>query len=301
MRACNMSEGELRNNLLEIAPEDVDQWLEKTDTILIPIGSCEKHGDHVPLGTDSYITIESVERAAKKADVPHTPLIPVGYSPHHMGEAYRESGDFVTGGTLTFRGSTLKAVIEDIGKSVIHHGFNKLIFVSQHGSNTKVIDDVLRKLRYETECFTCWYKTPTERTIDVVEDIVEGSEEETPGWHAGEMETAMVMAHNEDLVKMDRANEDSAHAPEWLSDEFTKKDGMPQVTFKGSENIWIPMEHHEYSDTATIGNPFRASVEEGESIYDRNSSHLAAFAEEAEELDFQVPEEKRDYLHRAMS
>ncbi|NUB93444.1 creatininase family protein [Haloterrigena sp. SYSU A121-1] len=291
---------ELRNNLLEIAPVDVEEWLTRTDTALIPIGSCEKHGDHVPLGTDSYITIETVERAAEKADVPYSPLMPFGYSPHHMGESYREDGDYVVGGTITLRAETLRAVIEDIGKGLIHHGFDKLVFVSQHGSNTKVIDEVLRKLRYETGCFTCWYKTPTEREIDVVEDIVEGSAEETPGWHAGEMETAMVMAHDEDLVKMDRANEDSAHAPAWLSDEFSKHDGMPQVEFKGSENIWIPMEHHEYSDTATIGNPFRASVEEGESILDRNSSHLSAFVEEVEELDFHVPEEKRDYLERAM-
>lgn len=289
----------LRNNLLEVAPVDLDEWLERTDTVLIPIGSCEKHGDHVPLGTDSYITIETVERAAEKADVPYTPLLPFGYSPHHMGEQYQEDGDYVTGGTVTLRGETLRAMIQDIGRSLIFHGFDKLVFVSQHGSNTKVIDEALRELRYDTECFTCWYKTPTERTIDVVEDIVEGGSDETPGWHAGEMETAMVMAHDEDLVKMDRANEDSAHAPEWLSDEFSKHDGMPQVEFKGSENIWIPMEHHEYSDTATIGNPFRASVEEGESILERNSSHLAAFANEAEEFDFTVPEEKRAYPDRA--
>lgn len=295
-----MAEDELRNNLLEIAPTDVDEWLTRTDTVLIPIGSCEKHGDHVPLGTDSYITIDTVESAAEKANVPYTPLMPFGYSPHHMGEQYREDGDYVTGGTVTLRGETLRAMIEDIGRSLIYHGFDKLIFVSQHGSNTKVIDEVLRKLRYETECFTCWYKTPTEREIDVVEDIVEGDSDETPGWHAGEMETAMVMAHDEDLVKMDRANEDSAHAPEWLSEQFSKHDGMPQVEFKGSENTWIPMEHHEYSDTATIGNPFRASVEEGESIIERNSSHLASFAKEAEEVPFRVPEEKRAYPERAM-
>lgn len=299
MGCCTMAE-ELRHNLLEIAPTDVASWLDRTSTVLIPIGSCEKHGDHVPMGTDSYITIDTVKRAAKKADVPYSPLMPFGYSPHHMGEAYKEDGDYVVGGTITLRGDTLRAVIEDIGRSLIHHGFDKLIFVSQHGSNTKVIDEALRKLRYETDCFTCWYKTPTEREIDVVEDIVEGSEDETPGWHAGEMETAMVMAHNEDLVKMDRANEDSAHAPEWLSEEFSKHDGMPHVEFKGGENVWIPMEHHEYSDTATIGNPFRASVEEGDSILERNSSHLAAFAKEAEEVPFHVPEEKRDYLQRAM-
>ena len=67
-----------------IAPKPkVDQL---TDVVLVPMGSCEKHGPHIPLGTDSYLTIEAVERAAKLSDVPHAPLVPIGFSPHHMGE-----------------------------------------------------------------------------------------------------------------------------------------------------------------------------------------------------------------------
>lgn len=288
-----------RHNLLEISETDVQEWLDVTDTVLVPIGSLEQHSSHDPTGTDSFITIENVERAAKQANVPHTPLMPFGYSPHHMGEPNTGDNEYAGRGTVTLRASTLRSVVEDVGKSLIYHGFDKIVYVSQHGSNTKVIDDVLRRLKYETECFTCWYKPPIERQIDVVEDIIEGSEDETPGWHAGEMETAQVMAHDEEMVDMDRAEQDSAHAPEWLSHEFSKKDGKPHVTFKGAENIWIPMEHHEYSDTGTIGNPFRASVEEGESLLERNSAHLAAFAEAVENLDVDVPDENRDWRDRA--
>src|SRR4029077_13407963 len=77
---------DLRHNLLELPWVDVKRWLESTDVVLIPIGSCEKHGPHIPLGTDSYVTIEAVERAARLSKVPHAPLIPIGFSPHHMGE-----------------------------------------------------------------------------------------------------------------------------------------------------------------------------------------------------------------------
>ena len=61
---------------------DVQAILKTTDVVLIPIGSQEKHGPHVPLATDSWATIETTKRAAEKAKVPYTPLIPVGYSPH---------------------------------------------------------------------------------------------------------------------------------------------------------------------------------------------------------------------------
>ena len=52
-------------NLLECSFKDSIRWFEKTDTIIVPIGSCEKHGAHLPLGTDSYTTINVTERAAK--------------------------------------------------------------------------------------------------------------------------------------------------------------------------------------------------------------------------------------------
>ena len=62
---------------------------------------------------------------------------------------------------------------------------------------------------------------------------------------------------------MDRAKADRAHAPKWMGPNFSKKDGTNTVMFQGSENIFVPMLHHEYSDTATIGNPLRSSVEQG--------------------------------------
>lgn len=282
-----------RKNLMEIAPKDCQEWLAKTDVVLVPIGSCEKHGNHIPMGCDSYITIETTRRAAEKAEVPHTPLIPVGYSPHHMGRVGEGNG------TLTFRAETFQNVVYDIARSLIFHGFNKILFVSHHGSNTKIIDNILRQIKYETGAFVAWYKTPTERTLDVVEDVIEGDSEETPGWHSGEMETAMMMASNGDFVDMSRASQDSAHAPDYLTDKFTKQDGMPTVSFAGSENIWIPMEHHEYCDTATIGNPNRGTKKKGEALYERNSEHLASFASEAKKINIVVEDSKRDYPHRA--
>ncbi|NLW60763.1 MAG: creatininase family protein, partial [Firmicutes bacterium] len=274
-------------NIAEKGYDEVAEYLKTNDVIMIPMGSTEKHGAHCPLGTDSFTTMGVVEAAAPIAKTCYTPLIPVGYSPHHMGEVNQGVG------TMTLSGNTYRAVVYDLAMSMIYHGFNKIVFVSHHGSNSKVIDDVLRRIRYETDCFVCWYKTPTERQYSLVGDIFEGPPEETPGWHAGEVETSTAWAYNPDSVDMSKAKPDRTHAPRWMGPAFSKHDGSGMVTFMGAENIWVPMEHHEYSDTATIGNPLRASKEKGEKYFAKAGQALANFLEEVKKFDIVVPEEKR--------
>ena len=207
-------------------------------------------------------------------------------------------------GTISLPTEIYRQVLYSIGRSLIFSGFNKLVFVSHHGTNMGAQGDALRTLRAETGCFCAYYKTPTERDCAVVADLMTGPAEETPGWHAGELETSTTMAYLKDRgnydgsVFMERAKQDRAHAPKWMGPAFTKSDGTNTVKFQGSENIFIPMLHHEYSDTATIGNPLRASVEQGHAVFERIGNHLAAFLEEVKKFDFKVPMEKRDWPGR---
>ena len=272
----------------EMSYPDVQEILKKTDIVLIPIGSQEKHGPHIPLACDSWATIETTKRAAWKAEVPYTPLIPVGYSPHHMGKMGQGIGG------LTFTGETMRRIVYELGKSLVFHGFNKLIFTSQHASNTKVVDEALRRLRYETGAFVAWYMTPTERRTQVIQHLLE----EKVGWHSGEMETSQCLAYNADACHMDRANAHKAHAPAILGEAFAKTDGVPTVIFQGTENIFIPMEHHEYVEDATIGDPHLASAEKGEKIYEAASDNLRDFVYEVAKMEVEI--KTREYDFRAM-
>jgi creatinine amidohydrolase len=98
---------------------------------------------------------------------------------------------------------------------------------------------------------------------------------------------------------MDKANEDRAHAPDWMGSEFKKHDGSGFVSFLGAESMWVPMEHHEYSDTAVIGNPFRASREKGFKYFEAAGKALAKLLEEVKKWDIKVPDEKRHFTSRA--
>ncbi|EKD21872.1 MAG: hypothetical protein ACD_87C00293G0001 [uncultured bacterium] len=149
---------------------------------------------------------------------------------------------------------------------------------------------MLRRLRYETGCFTCWYMTPTERKLQVVQDIFE----EKIAWHSGEMETSTSLANDESTVHMDRAHVHKAHAPEWMGPAFAKTDGVPTVIFQGSENIWVPMEHHEYVEEATIGDPFLGTKEKGEKYFDKSSDNLADFANEVKKINVTIKDRNYD-------
>ena len=178
------------NNLIDLAPPDIAWFQERSDIVLIPIGSLEQHGAHLPLGTDTITALEVSRRAAAKADVPYTPPFWAGYSPQHLRDTEASVG------TVTLRASTLNEVLYDIARSLIHHGWNKLIFVNGHGSNTKVLDPLLRRIKYETGAFVALYKPYAERYIGMLDGLLENPPDETPGWHASELETSQVMAHN---------------------------------------------------------------------------------------------------------
>jgi len=272
----HLTEGDeaLRERLLSwdlgnLTITDIREYLEHKDLILVPVASLEQHGPHLPLYTDTITAVEVSRRVAEQIAVLHTPPIWMGYSPQHMHEPGLGRG------TITVRSSTLSAVMHDVARSLIHHGFNRIIFINGHGSNIKVVDPVLRQLRYETGALIGFVKPYMERYTGILVGLMENPPEETPGWHASELETSQDLAWNEDIVRMDRAAFTKAHIPDCLPDSFAKKDGMPDVEFEGYTYFNFPMDHHEFIESGVIGNPLRATKEKGEESFRRLSEHVA--------------------------
>jgi creatinine amidohydrolase len=143
-------------------------------------------------------------------------------------------------------------------------------------------------VRYETGAFVALYKPYAERYIGLLGDVLENPPDETPGWHASELETSQVLAHDRELVKMERAAEDRAQAPPWLPDTFLKADGAPDVEFQGYQYFVFPMDHGEFSRTGVIGNPFRATAEKGEEALRRFADHLVAAIDQFRPLEVEI-------------
>lgn len=279
-------------DLGELTYVDIREYLKEKDTILVPMASLEQHGPHLPLYTDTITAVEISKRVAEMIGVLHSPPVWMGYSPQHM---YAPGSGR---GTITVRSSTLLNVIHDVGRSLIHHGFNRIIFVNGHGSNVKVIDPVLRKLRYETGALISFVKPYMENYVGILKGLMENPPDETPGWHSSELETSQDLAWNADLVRMERADFTRAHIPDFLPKTFAKKDGMPDVEFDDYKYFTFPMDHHEFIDSGTIGNPMRATAEKGEESFRRLSEHVARGVLELEKV--QVEVHTREFIDRVL-
>ena len=295
----HLTEGdeEFRNKFLSwdlgnISFVDVQEYLKVKDTILVPMASFEQHGPHLPIYTDTITCIEMARRVAEMIAVLHTPPIWMGYSPQHMFDPGMGRG------TITVRSSVLLNLVNDVARSLIHHGFNRIIFINGHGSNVKVIDPVLRKLRYETGALISFVKPYMENYVGILEGLMENPWEETPGWHSSELETSQDLAWNEKYVRMERANFTKAHIPDFLPKSFEKKDGMPDVEFEGYKYFTFPMDHHEFIETGVIGNPLRATKEKGEEAFRRLSEHVARGVLELQKVPVTV--HTREFIDRVL-
>ncbi|MGH7177129.1 MAG: creatininase family protein [Tepidisphaeraceae bacterium] len=279
------------NNVQNLGAGDVRRRLQTSAaTILVPIGSCERHGNpFTPIGLDGVVTLGVTERAAKKADVPHTPLMPFGYAPHHVGRPGEGHG------TVTLRAETYRRVLEDVASSLIHQGFDKLIFVSFHSFNLDAAQEVLFSVRQRTGALAMFFGG---RESPVSAQILGSSPERL----ASDLEAAVAMALMGDQFNSDAflSHGYEIHAPAFLGPAFSKRAGTGMaVSFRGAENIELGMDDFEFVRPVERGDrqPTRATAEKGQKLLDALSDDLAAFVSEVKKLSVEV--RRREFRDRA--
>lgn len=168
---------------------DAELYLERSQLILIPIGSTEQHGPNGLLGTD-FITAEHVAHgAARLIDAVVAPTIPVGMALHHLAFA----------GSMSLRPETLAAVLRDYVWSLHQHGFRTFVFVNGHGGNVATARSALPDIRTELPDarleWLDWYKAPAvaARAAELYGD--------REGMHATPSEVAVTMAVHPEAVQ----------------------------------------------------------------------------------------------------
>ena len=172
--------------LQEMTWVDVEAYLENNDMVIIPLGSTEQHGPHLPLGTDYYEAFEISKSISQKTGILVAPTLFVGYSIYHSGFP----------GTLSLKPETMEQVLFETAEVLISNGFSKFLFFNYHGGNNIVQDRVIHRINHTTEA--------------VAIAIGVGSELQSSGngdfdWHAGIKETSIMLYLKPDLVKMERA------------------------------------------------------------------------------------------------
>jgi creatinine amidohydrolase len=222
------------------------QALKTARVALLPVGSTEQHGPHLPLGTDHLTAAEVARRASARGEWLVLPTVPVGVSEHHRQ----------FWGTLWVEPSVLRDYVVGIARSLGTHGLRRLVLVNGHGGNTAALDEVVRKLRQEDifcYVFSWWRAIP-----EVIAQTVG-----TGGSHAGEMETSAVLAFAPGLVDADRyAAAAAGAAPEWG---------------KRLHGVEIGFDTRDFSESGATGNPAPATGAKGEQLLAAAAERLDLF------------------------
>jgi creatinine amidohydrolase/Fe(II)-dependent formamide hydrolase-like protein len=214
--------------LQEMTWQDVREYLKTRDMIIIPLGSTEQQGPHLPLGTDLYEAYGISKIISAKSGVIVAPLALAGYSDIHAGFP----------GTVSVRPETLEKYLFECAESLIAQGFKKIMFFNYHGGNNIIQSKVMHRINHETPA--------TALAIGIGgpirKDVPAGTYEKFFDWHAGLGETSIMMYLEPSLVRRDRIENPA------LNFRFTREPGKlrelfeknPELAHVWSEEIGVP-------------------------------------------------------------
>lgn len=245
----------IKNYIPHMTWEEVEQALRRTDMVIIPVGSIEQHGRHLPLGTDSLAAIEGCKLIAQKTDVLIAPVVLAGLSEHHMGFP----------GTITLSPQTFEAVMYDTAQSLIRHGFSKIMIYNGHGGNTTSVRNVIDKINQTTPA--------TAVLLNDLRPPAGASAPQSPAidWHAGVGETSLMLYLTPALVDMSRAEKPVLTLPEIVNKADANRQSEPNLELVAGANRFRPIDtgkkasSREMSATGvfTSGDPRTATAAQG--------------------------------------
>lgn len=227
---------------------EVKNALKKTDVVLLPIGSTEQHGPHLPLGTDTLIAYKIAKEVARKIEAIVAPPMPIGFSVEHLSFP----------GTLTVAPKIFMALIRNVCKSLIQHGFRKIIIINGHGGNKGLIEAATRELKHKTKAtivIADVYEVISEATVHKKIRIYKAA-------HACELETSMMLALYPEKVRTKKIQKKTL-TPTGLS-----------VLKNGVKYVWLTK---ELSKSGVIGDPVKATAEQGQMLFKIITSQLIIF------------------------
>lgn len=177
--------------------DDVASYLERRDALIVPIGTCEQHGLHLPLATDAIITEAYADALAAETGVPAAPLLPYGVN---------LPCDRFMAGTAGFSFDGLREGLRSLMDDWARHGFRTFFVVTGHGCAAKgfsfahheAIKEAARPLLLSGAC-RAFVLFPYWTDVSDLLDLQDGPE------HAGEVETSLLLYLRPELVRMERA------------------------------------------------------------------------------------------------
>lgn len=224
---------------------EIEKVLPELDVVLLPVGSVEQHGPHLPVDNDIFIARALAEEIARKGqeeklNIALAVSLPLGISVHHMSFP----------GTVTLTPELYHTVLREVLLSYQQHGLQHILLINGHGGNACTIQTCLENLKEEIpwsllEVFQYW---------EVIREKGSHLLDSQHMFHAGEDETSLSMALGQRVLEDELVNSLSA-SPQ--SDNYNLLQSEPPAFMPPIEQI---------SSTGVVGNSQVASLEKGQKL-----------------------------------
>jgi len=276
----------VKNYLPHMTVPEVEEFLTKSDMVLIPVGAIEQHGLHLPLGTDIIAGIERSKLIAQERDIIVCPVLMGGQSPYHMGFA----------GSITHSAETILKVHMEAVESLIRHGFHRFIIMNAHGGNRAITTLLVDQINQTTEGVAVNFGQAVRPFMEPGESI----NLKVLDRHGGTSETSRALYLMPSLVEIEKAITAELTLPEHLKNMLPKviaKDPTALMLFLAeglkAEETGKKTSSAEMSTTGVWGerDPKKSSSSRGERLTMRSVNAALKFIDKWNEL---VPYEPKE-------
>jgi creatinine amidohydrolase len=235
---------------------EVAKALQTVKVALLPTGSCEQHGPHLEMRTDTVRAYEIARRLTKRfyPEMILCPPIALGYSEHHLGFP----------GTLSLRPSTFAAVVEDVLQSLYRHGIRKFLIINGHGGNNPALQAVASVFKnHHTVDIAITGITPM--VADLVREFTDGRHT----GHACEVEVSQAMILAPEMVRLERL-EAGQMKQRWLT----------YANYEYATRIIMPYRFDEVTVNGALGDATQWSEEFGQAMIETTLDRISVFLRE---------------------
>jgi creatinine amidohydrolase len=242
--------GELPARWEELTAPDFVKAVERSGgTAVVPLGIVEKHGPHLPLGTDLLDAREVALRAVRKE-------YSIVFPPYYFGQIFEARHQ---PGTLAYSERLMWDLLQETVDEIARNGIKKIVLVNGHGGNNSFLPFFCQAQLARRRGYALYLFQPSG---DVEADPrVKALRKSTMDMHAGEVETSTVLAHRPDLAHPERAHDQS---------------GADQARLAGLEDAYTAIWWYARFPNHYAGDGTTASAELGTIVLDHEASQLAA-------------------------
>lgn len=210
-----------------------DEAHRAADVAVLPVGSFEQHGSHLPLATDTLIAALIARRIAVDYDLFLLPPVTVGCSHEHTGFP----------GSVSISSVTLHSIVNDIRLSLEQQGVEKLVIVNGHGGNY-VLANIAQEANVTTRRVVLYPQTVEWREARAYAGVETDNHADM---HAGEAETSILLSE----------------APELVGENYRDADSIAD-----DRRFLLTLGVSGYSETGVIGKPSLATCDKGRRLLD---------------------------------